>query len=103
MRWWEETFAHGWAYGSTGTALKGKKIIFGITAGAPTEIYQGGNLGITDQDILNRFKVSAVFCNMEYLGGVFTGGLLNAGSGHLSEAAARAVQEHVDKIVKLIR
>lgn len=102
MRWWEETFAHGWAYGSTGTALKGKKIVFGITAGAPTEVYTGGVMGITDQDILNRFKVSANFCNMEYLGGKFTGGLLNAGTGVLSEEALKAIHEHVDFIVKAI-
>ena len=86
MRWWEETMAHGWAYGSTGTAVKGKKIVFGIT----------------DKDILNRFKVSAGFCNMEYLGGRLTGGLLNAGTGVLSDDAKKAVKEHVDWIVKTI-
>ena len=94
--------AHGWAYGSTGTALKGKKIVFGITAGAPTDVYTSGACGITDKDILNRFKVSAGFCNMEYLGGRLTGGLLNAGTGVLSDDAKKAVKEHVDWIVKTI-
>lgn len=102
MRWWEETMAHGWAYGSTGTALKGKKIVFGITAGAPTDVYTSGACGITDKDILNRFKISAGFCNMEYLGGRLTGGLLNAGTCVLSDDAKQAVKEHVDWIVKTI-
>lgn len=102
MRWWEETMAHGWAYGSTGTALKGKKILFGITAGAPTEVYTSGACGITDKDILNRFKISAGFCNMEYLGGRLTGGLLNAGAGKLSPEALQAVHEHVEWIVNTI-
>ncbi|MDD7303547.1 MAG: NAD(P)H-dependent oxidoreductase [Bacteroidaceae bacterium] len=103
MRWWEEVFTHGWAYGSTGTALKGKRIVFGITAGGPTEAYANNVMGITDQDILNRFRVSATFCNMEYLGGKFTGGLLNDGSGVLTDEARKAIREHVAWIADTIK
>lgn len=103
LRWWEEVFAHGWAYGSEGTALKGKKIVFGITAGAPTEVYASNAMGITDKEILNRFKVSATFCNMEYLGGKLTGGLLNAGTGVLTDEASKAIEEHVQWIVDTIK
>ena len=74
MRWWEETMSHGWAYGSTGTAMKGKKIVFALTAGAPIDGYVTGDYGITDKEILNRFKVSADLCGMDYLGGRLTGG-----------------------------
>ena len=102
MRWWEETFAHGWAYGSTGEALKGKKIVFGITAGGPDEVYKKGLMGITDEDILNRFKVCANFCKMDYLGGKFTAGLLNTGTGVLTDEAKALVKEHVDWILKTI-
>lgn len=35
----EEVFAHGFAYGSTGTALQGKNLILSITVGSPEATY----------------------------------------------------------------
>ena len=102
MRWWEETMSHGWAYGSTGTAMKGKKIVFALTAGAPIDGYVTGDYGITDKEILNRFKVSADLCGMDYLGGRLTGGLINVGTGVLSDDAKKTVKEHVNWILKTI-
>ena len=74
MRWWEETFAHGWAYGSIGEALKGKKIIWYYCWWHPTELYASGVAGIMGEQIPNRFEVYAKFCQMDYLGGKLTGG-----------------------------
>lgn len=57
MRWLEEVFEHGWAYGSKGHALDGKGIIIGITAGSTNEDYaQGGKMGISVDEILKPYK-----------------------------------------------
>ena len=38
-RYFELVLSHGFAYGSTGTALHGKRVIFSFTAGAPEAAY----------------------------------------------------------------
>lgn len=36
----DKVFLHGWAYGSQGKALAGKKLIFSATIGAPEQFYK---------------------------------------------------------------
>ena len=38
-RWVEDVFVHGFSHGSTGTALKGKKLVASFTTGGPAETY----------------------------------------------------------------
>ena len=105
MRWFEEVFQHGWAYGSTGTQLKGKGFIVAFTAGSSNEAYApGGDAGMTVEDIAKRFKLMASFCSLEYLGEVFTGGMVNLGTSDAENDArvAAAAKEHVAQIVKLL-
>ncbi len=66
MRWVEEVFTHGWAYGSTGTALAGKKVVVGITAGATTNDYHDGRFAISEHDIDVRFQATFELCGMDY-------------------------------------
>ena len=101
MRWIEEVFAYGWAYGSTGDKLKNKKIIFGITAGAADKEYRNGSSPVQADNIINFVKGIASFCNMNCLGVKFTGGLLSD-NGALSDEGKKAVIEHVDFIVSKI-
>lgn len=73
--WVEETFAHGFAYGSTGTALKGKKLIISCTTGSPTEAYvPGGPNGHYLKDFFYNFQQLAALCSMEYLEPVYSHG-----------------------------
>lgn len=99
MRWIEEVFTHGWAYGSTGTALKGKKIILGITAGSPTESYLGDAAGLTVEDVNKRYNVTFSFCNMDFKGVVLTGGFLNMGDGNVNPDFLPRAKEHVDNLL----
>ncbi len=104
QRWIEETFAHGWAYGSQGHALEGKKVIVGITAGAPDQKYDDGEEGISIPEIEAPLKAIFPFCGMNYLGCVFTGGLLNAGADtpDVELHDHPLIKEHVAKIEQLI-
>ena len=38
-KWFEDVLEHGFAYGSKGKALQGKKLIVSITTGSPVEVY----------------------------------------------------------------
>ena len=38
-RWMECTFLHGFAHGSTGDKLRGKKLVISYTTGAPAEAF----------------------------------------------------------------
>ncbi|MGI5084955.1 NAD(P)H-dependent oxidoreductase [Treponema putidum] len=100
MRWLEEVFEHGWAYGSKGHALDGKKIIIGITAGSTNDDYAtGGKMGISVDEILKPYKKTFDFCRMNYAGAVFIGGMLNTGNSTSEEKAAmeKLAERHYEK------
>lgn len=99
MRWIEEVYTHGWAYGSEGTALQGKNVIIGITAGTKNEVYESGNVGLTIKDFDQRFKTIFTFCGMNYKGLVFNGGFLNIGDGTAEQTFPAMAEKHVEELL----
>jgi glutathione-regulated potassium-efflux system ancillary protein KefG len=66
--WIDLVLKHGFAYGRTGTALKGKRIFSAITAGGRREVYQAGNMNnFTIPQFLAPFRQTASLCNMTYM------------------------------------
>jgi glutathione-regulated potassium-efflux system ancillary protein KefG len=66
--WIDLVMKHGFAYGRTGIALKGKKIFSAITAGGRREVYQEGNMNnFTIPQFLAPFRQTARLCNMIYM------------------------------------
>jgi glutathione-regulated potassium-efflux system ancillary protein KefG len=67
-QWQDLVLEHGWAYGSTGTALRGKRIGNIITAGGQESSYgkEGWNHHSVE-DFLLPFKQTATLCNMQYM------------------------------------
>jgi glutathione-regulated potassium-efflux system ancillary protein KefG len=66
--WIDLVLKHGFAYGRTGTALKGKRIFNAITAGGRREVYQEGNMNnFTIPQFLAPFRQTARLCHMIYL------------------------------------
>ena len=52
--WFEKVLEHGFAYGSKGTSLKGKKLIVSFTTGSATDDYkEGGVQNFTLDDLMN--------------------------------------------------
>ena len=100
MRWIEEVFQHGWAYGSTGDALEGKKVLVGITSGSLKETYESGAVGLTVADFDQRFKTIFSFCKMNYLGLVLSGGFLNVGDGTAETAFPPMAEKHVKDLMR---
>ena len=62
--WMDLVLEHGFAYGTNGTALNGKKLLSVITSGADVENYQGMQ---NVRALLRPFELTAQMCNMTYL------------------------------------
>ena len=69
VKQWEDlVLEHGWAYGSGGTALAGKRLLNVITTGGGEEAYRhDGPRGHTLRDLLCPLRRSFELCGMDYL------------------------------------
>lgn len=60
-KWLDDVFTHGWAYGSNGNKLKGKKLGIAMTIGDKKENYlPTGSVSFTIDEVIAPFKASAV-------------------------------------------
>ena len=75
-QWFEDALEHGFAYGSKGKALQGKKLIVSITTGSPVEEYrEGGIQSFTIDDLTKGFHQLANLCSMKWSGFIVTGNI----------------------------
>lgn len=75
-RWIEQTFAHGFAHGSTGDKLKGKKLLISFTSAAPEEMFLTGDpQDYSFEVLLSPYLHMANYCGMRWGGYVHSGGL----------------------------
>ena len=66
--WFDLVLEHGWAYGSTGNALKGKITFQALTAGGSQENYGVDGLNLfTIRELTTPFRATANLCGMEWL------------------------------------
>ena len=67
-QWQDLVLEHGWAYGSKGTALRGKKWLQVVSSGGSAEAYKetGRNKFPLTQYLL-PFRQTATLCGMEFL------------------------------------
>ncbi|AHC19345.1 NAD(P)H-dependent oxidoreductase [Paenibacillus polymyxa] len=60
-KWMDDVFTHGWAYGSQGDKLKGKKLGIAMSIGDKKENYSPtGSVSFTVDEVIAPFKASAV-------------------------------------------
>ncbi len=69
IKQWEDlVLEHGWAYGSSGAALKGKRVISLISTGGGAEAYQrDGYNRFTIRQFLAPIEQTVRLCGMDYL------------------------------------
>ncbi len=69
LKQWEDlVLEHGWAYGSTGEALVGKRMMSVVTTGGRETAYgPEGRNRFTIRQLLAPIEQTAVLCGMEYL------------------------------------
>jgi putative NADPH-quinone reductase len=66
-KWLDEVFTYGWAYGSKGDKLKGRKVALAVSAGIRKEDYTDqGRYGHTLEQILVPFKTTFRYCHANY-------------------------------------
>ena len=76
-KWFEDVLEHGFAYGSKGKALQGKKLIVSFTTGSPVDAYkEGGVQNFSLDDLMKGFHQLANLCSMNWAGFVVTGNLV---------------------------
>ena len=67
-QWQDLVLEHGWAYGRTGSALRGKKVLSVITTGGREIAYQkDGHNRFTMRQLLAPIEQTAYLCGMDYL------------------------------------
>jgi glutathione-regulated potassium-efflux system ancillary protein KefG len=66
--WQDLVLEHGWAYGSEGTALRGKLMLSAITTGGLESAYEeNGHNAFTLRQLLAPIEQTARLCGIEYL------------------------------------
>ena len=66
--WQDLVLEHGWAYGSDGNALAGKRFFCVVTTGGAGEAYKiGGYNRFTIRQLLSPIEQTAYLCKMKYL------------------------------------
>jgi glutathione-regulated potassium-efflux system ancillary protein KefG len=66
--WQDLVLEHGWAYGSRGTALRGKKLLCAISTGGREAAYhRDGFNRFTIRELLAPVEQTAFLCGMEFL------------------------------------
>jgi glutathione-regulated potassium-efflux system ancillary protein KefG len=67
-QWQDLVLEHGWAYGSAGTALRGKTFLSVVTTGGREAAYQeGGYNRFTMRQLLAPIEQTARLCGMDFL------------------------------------
>ena len=89
VKQWEDlVLAHGWAYGTGGTALHGKRLLSAISAGGPERAYRpGGYNRFSLRQLLTPLEQTARLCGMEYLPPFAVFGTHRLGDREIGEAA----------------
>ena len=69
VKQWEDlVLEHGWAYGTGGTALHGKRLVSAISTGGPQRAYcADGYNRFSIRQLLAPLEQTARLCGMEYL------------------------------------
>ncbi|MGM5630795.1 NAD(P)H-dependent oxidoreductase [Apibacter raozihei] len=68
-KWMDDVFTYGWAYGSKGDKMKGRKIALSISAGMRTDDFtKNGKYGYTLEDLIGPFKMSALYMHSDFKG-----------------------------------
>jgi glutathione-regulated potassium-efflux system ancillary protein KefG len=91
VKQWEDlVLEHGWAYGSTGTMLQGKRLCCLITTGGGAAAYQHeGYNRYTIREFLAPLEQTAQLCRMEFLPPYLIQGTHRLEAGDIEVAASR--------------
>lgn len=95
-RYMDEVFQYGFAYGTGGDKLKGKKFIHSFTAGSSAATYEGTEFGSA---LVAPLKCTAAYAQMDYVKAAPLYGQLALTNPNVAEEA----RQHAEKLVAFIQ
>ncbi|MBQ6976758.1 MAG: NAD(P)H-dependent oxidoreductase [Selenomonadaceae bacterium] len=103
----DKVMEHGWAYGSKGTALKGKAFIASTTVGAPENLYSAeGAMKHTVDEFYFGLQQYAALCGMDFKGFIYSCGMMYV-PGITTDAQKAALidkaKAHAEKILDCLK
>ena len=88
-QWEDDVLTHGWAYGSTGTALHGKELGIAVSPGAPASSYErAGAARYTVHELMRPLQATSALIGTRFLTPFITAGTMGLTEAGLSERAA---------------
>lgn len=100
-QWIDEVLTYGWAYGSKGKALAGRKIALAVSLGAPAKDYRAdGTVGCTVAEALRPFELTAKYCGADYRP-PFAFHTIDSNAGYSEAAQQAAAQSAADYLAWL--
>lgn len=66
-KWLDDVWTYGFAYGTGGDKLHGKKLFVSTTTGSPAQTYDGKTEPLIE-DLVKPVEVSALYCGFEWHG-----------------------------------
>ena len=104
-RYVEQVFTHGYAYGSNGDKLRGKKLILSFTTGGSKQDYSpSGAQGYDISAFLPPFLAMAKLCGLDFKGSVisFSMALIFPDDAERREEIALKAKDHAARLAALI-
>lgn len=102
-KWLDEVFLYGWAYGSTGTRLRGKKIGLAVSTGINAEGYSTeGSQHCAINEVLRPFELTMNYVAADYQP-VFVFYGIDSHAGYDAAALQQVEQGAADYLAHLAR
>lgn len=100
VKQWEDlVLEHGWAYGSQGNALRGKRMLSIISTGGRADAYHhDGYNRFTMRELLSPIEQTAYLCGMDYLPP-----LVFHGTHRMNEADIEQAAQTYREVLELLR
>lgn len=89
-KYFDDVFAYGWAYGSKGKALNGKKFALAVSVGDDKHEYsKDGHIGFSIEEVITPFKSAVNFVGAKLLPSFFAFGFSVNPSDELVENSTK--------------
>ena len=101
-KWVEDVFTHGFAYGSSGYKLEGKKLIVSFTTGGAKNEFQGK---FDLERLVGPFEATALFVKMKFGGYAFTFDIpfTIKETPDVAKVKTEELEKQAEKVVSLIK
>ena len=102
QKWVEDVFVRGFSHGSTGNALRGKKLVVSVTTGAPEAYYGADSVDINA--LLTPVTATCSLTGMEYVGALCLYGVSYANRSDealLADMVSRS-RDHAGRVAELV-